>query len=144
MGMGSSSGATMSDINVTPLVDVMLVLLIIFMVTAPMLNNAGVEIDLPKEEAPPLDMDDDPLILAIDADGSFFINESSFTADEMPKRLKAIAEANPDKPVFLKAAGSVPYSEVAGLLAAAKLAGMPRVGLVFDPMGADPEEEDEP
>ena len=141
MAMSSGGGGTMSDINVTPLVDVMLVLLIIFMVTAPMLNNAGVEIDLPKEEAPPLTQDEEQLVLSIDADLTYYINETAFSADEMPTKLAAIAKANPEAPVFLRAAGSVPYSEVAHVMAAAKAAGMPRVGLVFDPLGSDEEEE---
>jgi biopolymer transport protein TolR len=134
--MGMSSGnqqGTMSDINVTPLVDVMLVLLIIFMITAPMLNNAGVEVDLPKAEAPPLDLQEEQLILGIDKDLNYFINESKFGFDEMPAKLAAIAKANPDQPIFLKADGEVPYREVARLLGAAKNAGMPKVGLVFDP-----------
>lgn len=134
--MGMSSGdqqGTMSDINVTPLVDVMLVLLIIFMITAPMLNNAGVEVDLPKADAPPLDLQEEQLILGIDKDLNYFINESKFSFDEMPAKLAAIAKANPDQPIFLKADGQVPYREVARLLGAAKNAGMPKVGLVFDP-----------
>lgn len=134
MGMGSGhQGRAMAEINVTPLVDVMLVLLIIFMVTAPMLNNSGVSVDLPKAEAPPLDMSkDQQLILGIDAEFKYYINDNVFTWDEMPKKLAAIAKANPDQPVFLKADGSVPYTKVAQLLGAAKKAGMPRVGLVFE------------
>jgi biopolymer transport protein TolR len=145
MGMSAGGGGqSMSDINVTPLVDVMLVLLIIFMVTAPMMNNAGVPIDLPKEEAPPLDQSqEDQLILSIDEELGYWINDSEFTADEMPVKLAAIAKANPDQAVFLRAAGAVPYREVAHLLAAAKAAGMPRVGLVFDPMGADKGDSEE-
>ena len=139
MGMsGGESGGTMSDINVTPLVDVMLVLLIIFMVTAPMLNNAGVDIDLPKEEAPPLDQAEDQLVLSIDLQQevlTYYINETAFAKEELATKLAAIAKANPDAPVFLRAAGGVPYREVAHVMAASKAAGMPRVGLVFDPMG---------
>ncbi|MBW2253715.1 MAG: biopolymer transporter ExbD, partial [Deltaproteobacteria bacterium] len=91
---------TMSDINVTPLVDVMLVLLIIFMVTAPLLN-AGVDIDLPKADAPPLVMDQEhQLILSIDEDLTYSIDESTFPREEIPQRLAAIANANPDQPVF--------------------------------------------
>ena len=142
MGMsGGGGGNTMSDINVTPLVDVMLVLLIIFMVTAPMLNNAGIEIDLPKEEAPPLTQDEDQLVLSIDSELTYYINETPFSAEEMPAKLAAIAKANPDAPVFLRAAGDVPYREVAHVMAAAKAAGMPRVGLVFDPMTEEPADE---
>jgi len=146
MGMGNSNqGNAMSDINVTPLVDVMLVLLIIFMITAPMLNQ-GVDLDLPKENAQPLQMDnEEQLILSIDKNLNYYINESKFTSEEMPKRLMAIAEASPNKPVFLRADGSVPYREVAGLLAAAKNAGMPRVGMVFDPSASpSPNDTEEP
>jgi len=140
MGMsGNSNGNTMSDINVTPLVDVMLVLLIIFMVTAPMMNNAGVEIDLPQAETPPLDMnDDDQLILSVNTDLQIFLNqeETPFAMDELAPRLRAIAEANPDRPVFLRADGDLPYRDVVQVLELAKGAGMPRVGLVFDLPGA--------
>lgn len=137
MGMNSSNGGAMAEINVTPLVDVMLVLLIIFMVTAPMLNNTGVDVDLPKAEAPALDMSaDEQLILGIDVDLNYYINDNVYTWGEMEKKLPAIAKANPDQPIFLKADGRVPYAEVARLLGAAKTAGMPRVGLVFDAEGS--------
>jgi biopolymer transport protein TolR len=140
---GGNSGGTMSDINVTPLVDVMLVLLIIFMVTAPMLNNAGIEIDLPQADTPPLDMDDeDQLILSVDADSQVYINdqETPFDIDELGTRLQAIAKANPDQPVFLRAHGDLAYRDVVRVLEVAKGAGMPRVGLVFEPLGKEEEE----
>ena len=144
MGMsGGGDGETVSEINVTPLVDVMLVLLIIFMITAPMMNNAGVEIDLPKADAPPLDQAEDQVVLSIDNNLTYYINDNELSADDLPKKLAAIAKANPDAPVFLRASGSVPYSEVAYVMGAAKLAGMPRVGLVFDPMGGDEEDDEE-
>ncbi len=145
--MGFSGGnqpGTMSDINVTPLVDVMLVLLIIFMVTAPMLNNAGIQIDLPQAEAPPLDMDsEDQLILSVDIDRSVYLNdqETPFALDELGPRLKAIAGANPDRAVFLRAHADLPYRDVVQVLEVAKAAGMPRVGLVFDPVGSGGEDE---
>jgi len=145
MGMsGGSSGQTMAEINVTPLVDVMLVLLIIFMVTAPMLNNAGIEIDLPKADTPPLSMDDeDQLVLSMDADRMVWIDETAFTLEELAPKLALIAENNPEQPVFLRAAGDLPYRDVVGLLEMAKQAGMPRVGLVFEPPGSgDPEGEE--
>ena len=139
MGMsGGSSGQTMADINVTPLVDVMLVLLIIFMVTAPMLNNAGVEIDLPRADTPPLDMsDEEQLVLSMDAERMVWIDETSYTIEELLPKLRAIAEANPERPVFVRADGSLPYRDVVGLLELAKRAGMPRVGLVFEPVEAE-------
>ncbi len=143
MGMDTgNNGSAMSDINVTPLVDVMLVLLIIFMITAPMMNQ-GVEVDLPKEDAQPLTADaEDQMILSIDSELNYYINESKFTANEMPKKLRALADANPNKPVFIRADGEVPYREVARLLAAAKRAGMPRVGMVFDPSQVPIDEEE--
>lgn len=133
MGMSSGGGGgPMAEINVTPLVDVMLVLLIIFMITAPMMNT-GVDIDLPRADTPPLEFPEEQLVIAIDAELNYYIQESTFTADELPAKLGAIAKANPDQPVFLKADGSVPYREVAFVLAVAKNAGMPRVGMVFEP-----------
>lgn len=143
MSGGGQHGGTMADINVTPLVDVMLVLLIIFMVTAPMLNNSGVAVDLPKAEAPPLDMDDkEQIVLTMTADRMVHLEgvDAAFTLEELPDRLRAVAGADPDRPVFLRADGDLPYKEVVKLLEIAKKAGMPRVGLVFDPFG-DPEEK---
>ena len=140
MGMSSGGpGQAMADINVTPLVDVMLVLLIIFMVTAPMMDDtAGVEVDLPRSEAPPLDpADDEQLILSIDKELHYYIGDYAYDPQELPDKLTAIAKANPEQAVFLRADGEVPYSEVAALLGIAKQAGMPRVGLVFEP-GAAP------
>jgi biopolymer transport protein TolR len=140
----------MADINVTPLVDVMLVLLIIFMVTAPMLNNAGLEIDLPKAELPALDMtDEEQLILTMRPDRTVQINDqaTTFELEEMLPRLRAIAEANPDRAVFVRADGSLAYRDLMRLLEIAKKSGMPRVGLVTDPTGAardDEVPEDEP
>ena len=133
MGMtsGGSTKGAMSDINVTPLVDVMLVLLIIFMVTAPLMN-AGVYIDLPKTTAPPLVMDQDTqLVVSISKDLVFKIDDAEFPRDEIPIRLEAIAKANPDQPLFLKADRTVPYEYVAEVLAAATNAGFIRMGMVF-------------
>lgn len=138
MSTGGSSGA-MADINVTPLVDVMLVLLIIFMITAPMLNT-GVNIDLPDQTAEPLPQPDadNSLILRIDSEGKFYIKDTEVTPLELLPRLKAIGKANPDTNVFLEADGQRPYSEIAMVLAASKRAGLARVGLVFDPGEEEP------
>ena len=142
MSGGSGPGGTMADINVTPLVDVMLVLLIIFMITAPLMT-AGVDIDLPKADAPPLEMSDsdDQLVLSVPGDGTFAIQEAIFPMEEMAVKLAAIAQANPDQPVFLQADGRVRWEELAPVFAACKNAGFPRVGLVFDPLSAPDEEE---
>jgi biopolymer transport protein TolR len=136
---GGSHGGTMSEINVTPLVDVMLVLLIIFMITAPLMNNAGVEIDLPKAETPPLDFAEEQIVLSMDGQRNVYIEgvDTPFTLEELPGRLRGIAEADPDRPVFLRADGDLPYRDVVKLLEIAKKSGMPRVGLVFDPFGEE-------
>ena len=120
--MGMSSGdesGVMSEINVTPFVDVMLVLLIIFMVTAPMMNQ-GLEVDLPDANANalPADADDDMLTLSITESGQYYINKREILADELSVKLAAISEANPDQAVYLKADANVPYEKVAQLMAA--------------------------
>jgi biopolymer transport protein ExbD len=79
---------------------------------------------------------EDQLVLGVDKDLNFWINDSKFTKAELPAKLQAIAKANPDAPVFLKADGAVPYSEIAYVLSECKRAGMPRLGFVFDPEGA--------
>lgn len=135
MGMSTGGGddGMMAEINVTPFVDVMLVLLIIFMVTAPMMTT-GLEVELPKADAPALSQgDDDQMYLGITKDGTYLINESEFTAEEITVKLAAIAKANPDQDVFLQADAEVPYEKVAQLMAAATAAGIPRVGLVTQP-----------
>ena len=135
--MSSGGGGTMlSEINVTPFVDVMLVLLIIFMVTAPMMVQ-GVEVELPNADAPPLDVDDqqDQLILSIDANGDVFIGENPADWERLDAQLKAINERNPDANVFVRADGSIRYEKVLQLMSMAKAAGIGKVGLVTQPAG---------
>jgi biopolymer transport protein TolR len=135
MGMSSGGGDSgmLSEINVTPFVDVMLVLLIIFMVTAPMMVQ-GVEIDLPNSEAPPLTGGDDQVVLGIDKSGNLYIDETTYTDEEMARKLAAIHQANPEAAVFVKADGSIPYQQVMTLMSMAKSAGIGRVGLVTMPL----------
>lgn len=135
--MGMSSGGDdhgmMAEINVTPFVDVMLVLLIIFMVTAPMMTT-GLEVELPRAEAPALSQDEDSqMVLGITADGTYILQEREFTLEELQAKLPAIVKANPDQDVFLQADGQVPYEKVAQLMALCTKAGIPRVGLVTQP-----------
>ena len=134
MGMsGGGNGGAMGDINVTPLVDVMLVLLIIFMITAPLMNQ-GVEIDLPKASATVLDpQDKDQLILSIDKDLKHYLNDNEIPFDELEPKLKAVAEANPGQPVFVRADGKIEYRYVMRAMALLKNSGMPKVGLVSNP-----------
>ncbi len=128
----------MADINVTPFVDVMLVLLIIFMVTAPLMTT-GLDVDLPRADAPSMDMPEEQLVLTIDADGKYFINEHEFEWADLEKKIPAIAEANPDQDLFLRADGTIPYAKVAQLMALCTQAGIARMGMITQPAG--PEED---
>lgn len=132
MSTGGNNRGVMGEINVTPFVDVMLVLLVIFMVTAPMMVQ-GQNVDLPRAEGEPLSPGENQMILSITDDGTYFINETPIAAEELNAKLAAIAEANPNQDIFVKADGKVPYELVAKLIGAAKQAGIPRVGLVTQP-----------
>ena len=139
----------MSEINVTPLVDVMLVLLIIFMVTAPMLTQ-GLELDLPRVRGETLIEDDDhPLVMEIDADGNLYLNEHQFTLDEVEIKLPAIMAERTKKELFIRADGAVTWEYLAQVMAAARLAGIPKVGMVTEAIevhgddGEEPEEASE-
>ena len=124
--------APMSEINVTPLVDVMLVLLIIFMVTAPLLV-AGVAVDLPESRAETLDQNMEPVQLAIDASGQVSIGDEPVALSDLPARLQMIAEA-PQPPegrrVYLRADRSLDYGAVMGVMGELNRAGLNRVALV--------------
>ncbi len=128
-----SSGrhSNLSQINVTPLVDVMLVLLIIFMVTAPMLDQ-GVKVDLPEvAEAPGLPQQQEPLIITLDRNGTVMIGKA--TVDDLNKLGPVIDQAlkgKPDREVFLEADQKVPYGRVVQVMAAVKKAGVESLGMV--------------
>ncbi len=126
----------MADINVTPFVDVMLVLLIIFMVTAPLMTT-GLDVDLPKADAPSMEMPEEQLILTIDAEGRYFINEHPFTWEELETKIPAIAESNPDQDLFLRADGAIPYAKVAQLMALCTRSGIARMGMITQPGGIE-------
>ena len=138
--MGFSSGqpgGMMAEINVTPFVDVMLVLLIIFMVTAPMMTT-GVDVELPRADAPTMQAtENDQLVLSITADGMYHLQDHTFTFEELGEKLPAIMEANPGQDVFLRADGQVPYEKVAQLMALCRLAGVPRMGMITQPIGTN-------
>lgn len=140
MGMSGPSGGDggmMSEINVTPFVDVVLVLLIIFMVTAPLMTT-GVDIDLPRAEAPPMNATPDQLVITMDADGSYQLGRGSELKDVSLEQLQANlaneAKLHPDQPVFVSADGKLQYEQVLQLLALAKDAGVPKVGLMTQPL----------
>jgi biopolymer transport protein TolR len=121
-----------SDINITPMVDVMLVLLIIFMVTAPLLT-AGVAVDLPKTRAKLLSQDKEPLTITIEKDGKVFLQETEVNAAELVPRLTAIAENGYDQRIFVRGDKSVDYGTVMKVMGELNAAGFRRIGLVTEP-----------
>ncbi len=122
----------MSEINVTPFVDVMLVLLIIFMVTAPMLT-VGVPVELPKTAAQALPTEqEEPLTVSITADGAIAIQTTEVAADELIPRLRAIAAERDGDKVFLRADGAIPYERVMQVMGALNAGGFSNIGLVTD------------
>jgi len=123
---------TMSQINVTPLVDVMLVLLVIFMVTAPMMQQ-GVQVNLPKAEAKSLASKEDTLVVSIEKSGRTLINTSEIESGQLTDRLNTMLAGKEKREVFLKADSSVPYGEVVKVMAQIKGAGVERLGMVTEP-----------
>ncbi len=129
---GSPGSDAISQINVTPLVDVMLVLLIIFMVTAPILQQ-GVTVDLPKVTAGPLAGQEGQLVVNVGKGGQLFLTDTAMTADQLTTKLRAIAGARPDRQLYVRADQAVPYGEVMRVMGAVHDAGLVRVGLVTEP-----------
>ena len=132
----SSGTDAISQINVTPLVDVMLVLLIIFMVTAPILQQ-GVAVDLPKVAAGPLSGQEEQLVVNVGKGGQVFLNDTPMTADARTEKLRAIAATRPDRQLYVRADQSVPYGQVMRVMGAVHDAGLARVGLVTEPPPPD-------
>ncbi len=122
----------LSEINVTPMVDVMLVLLIIFMVTAPMMQQ-GVDVDLPKTTTQPMRVKDEPLILTIKKDGTLLLGKVQIPQQELQQKLTVIFEGMDAKDLYLRADQSVPYGTVARAMAAAREAGATKLGMVTEP-----------
>lgn len=129
---GRRSRALVSEINVTPLVDVMLVLLIIFMVAAPLMT-AGVPIDLPESSAKALNADKQPITVSVNAQGQIFLQETEITSEEIVPRLQAIAETGYDERVFVRADGAADYASVMRVLGRINAGGFRNVGLVTLP-----------
>jgi biopolymer transport protein TolR len=138
MSRSRSKRRPMADINVVPYIDVMLVLLIIFMVTAPMLMQ-GVQVELPTANAEPVDnQDSEPLIISIDSSGQLFLNlgedeKQALELATITQRVGVVMRRSPEKPVLVWGDRAVPYGEVVTLMAALQEAGAPRVGLVTEP-----------
>ena len=122
----------MSEINVTPFVDVMLVLLIIFMVAAPLLS-VGIEVDLPNTKAKPLSVEkENPLTLTLDKDSNLFINEVKIKKDELRTRLLAIRKERESDEIYLRASKNIEYQRVASILALVSNIGYSQISLVTD------------
>jgi len=131
-----------AEINVVPYIDVMLVLLVIFMITAPLLKT-GVEIDLPDAEATPIASDveaQEPLILSVDANGDWYLNvnedpEAVLSQTEVQKLASAALRLNPDRRVFVAGDTNVDYGQVMKAMVTLQLAGAPEIGLMSEPSG---------
>ncbi len=133
MGTTGGGSAPMSEINITPLVDVMLVLLIIFMITAPMMNK-GVEIDLPKAQAQAMEVDDSKLMMIIDAQRQVFLGETLIPHARLEDALVNNVRLQREGELYLKADRNIPYGFVVQVMAIIKKAGIPKLGMVTDPL----------
>ena len=134
----------MGEINVVPYIDVMLVLLVIFMVTAPLLTQ-GIEVDLPEANAKPIESapDKDPLVISVDAAGGLYVNfgdneDQPQTGEEIVRRVSIVLEAEPETPVYVKADRAVPYGNVVGAMVVLQQAGANNIGFVTDPLDTYP------
>jgi len=121
----------LSEINVTPMVDVMLVLLIVFMISAPLLT-VGVPVDLPKTDAAAVNDERQPLTLTIRRDGAVFIQQTPIALADLSVRLKALSEDGLDRPIYVRADGGAPYTYVAQVMARLSTSGFTKIDLITD------------
>jgi biopolymer transport protein TolR len=139
MGMSGGGGGhgrtTLSEINVTPMVDVMLVLLIIFMVTAPLIQQ-GVKVNLPETKAAPVEASDKKIVVSVDIKKHVYIGETLVPIGDVEEKLKTNAKAQADKEIYLHADRDVAYGVVVDVMGAAQRAGITNVGMITDPLGA--------
>jgi biopolymer transport protein TolR len=141
VGAGRKSGrgrrgvpryGAMADINMTPFIDVMLVLLIIFMVAAPLLTS-GVAVDLPQANAAALNIEQKPIAIALDDQGQVFLMDQPIAEADLLGKLQALATAGTDQRIYLRASKVVPYGRVAEIMGAVTAAGYKKVALVTEP-----------
>jgi biopolymer transport protein TolR len=138
MGMSSGgSGRAMSEINVTPMVDVMLVLLIIFMVTAPLIQQ-GVKVDLPAVKAPTMDVKEDRVVLTLTKEQRIYIGKAEIPYKSLRDRLVGNIKLQKDKEIFLHADRALPYGFVVDIMSIVKEAGVEQMGMVTDPLSERP------
>jgi biopolymer transport protein TolR len=143
MGMSanrSGGRTTMSEINITPMVDVMLVLLIIFMVTTPLIQQ-GVKVNLPQTKAAAVESDEKKVVLSINANKKVFIGEVEISLAELEEKLKANAKLQSEKELFLHADRDLPYGVVVDVMATAQRCGITNVGMITDPVSSGKKEK---
>lgn len=134
----SGKNKPMGEINVVPFIDVMLVLLVIFMITAPMLTQ-GVQVDLPQVSSEPIDNQDesDPIIISVDSDGGYFItlgeDSTAVSLEQMSERVTAILQRRPGTPVMVRGDRNVPYGQIVLLMSTLQRSGVANVGLLSEP-----------
>jgi len=122
----------MSEINVVPYIDVTLVLLVIFMITAPLLTQ-GVQVDLPQTSAKPIDVQDrETLVVTVDREGRYYLDDRRIGADELKRKVAAILRARPKTPVMIRGDRNVNYGQVVKAMALLQSAGAPSVGLITE------------
>ena len=127
----SAAYRPMSEINVTPFVDVMLVLLIVFMITAPLLT-VGVPVDLPKTKAQTLSQPEEPLVISVNAEGLVFIQDTEVAIENLVPRLRAITENKLDTRIYLRGDQSITYGRIMEVMGTVNVAGFTRVALVAE------------
>lgn len=127
----------MSEINVTPMVDVMLVLLVIFMVTAPLLT-VGVEVDLPTAAAPAIQGQDEPLAVTVDRDGRIFVQDSGIELETLVARLDAVSDSNRDVRIFVRGDEGIHYGRIMQVMGAIHAGGFTKVALITQPLETGP------
>jgi biopolymer transport protein TolR len=133
---GGGGKQPVGEINVTPLVDVMLVLLIIFMVSAPMMNT-GVDVDLPAAQAPQVQLDEEKLLLTVTKDQKVYLGRDEIAFEKLEATLLANERMQREKELYMQADENVPYGFVARVIALVKKAGISKLGLVTDPLASE-------
>lgn len=136
MQTGGDERGPVAEINITPFVDVMLVLLVIFMVTAPLMEN-GIPIELPKASAKALSKDESPVVLNLSRDSRIYLNREEVPESGLKQRLQSLFRGRAKKEIFIRADGALPYAFVAQMMAAVKNSGIHRIGLATLPLDAN-------
>lgn len=137
MGMSTGGGkGPVSEINVTPMVDVMLVLLVIFMVSTPMMTT-GIDVDLPKTHAPRMEVEQEKLLLTITKEQKVYLGETEVPYDNLEQALTTNTRLQTERELYLQADETVPYGFVAKIMALVRKGGIEKLGLVTDPTGSE-------